>query len=210
MTSKTTVVAEQFDDYAQQREADTLGMWTFLLTEILLFGGLFLAYAVYRHLYPAAWAEASHHNDILLGTVNTAVLLVSSLSVALAVHAAEEDRWKGVKKMFALTIILGLVFLGIKFYEYYVHFQHDIVPGVRFESSSPEAPQIAMFMVLYFTMTGLHALHMIVGIGMLAVMLILVHRGRINQAISIELAGLYWHLIDIIWVFLFPLLYLVG
>ncbi len=210
MRPKSPLVAHQFDDYAQQREADTLGMWTFLLTEVLLFGGLFLGYAVYRYLYPHAWVEGSHHNDVILGGINTGVLLVSSLTVALAVRAAEEDRWRIVQRFLGLTIALAAVFLAIKGYEYYVHYQHHMVPGVRFESAKAEGPQIAMFMVFYFAMTGLHAIHMIAGIGIMLMMMVLIRIGRVNQSISVEMVGLYWHLIDVIWVFLFPLFYLVG
>lgn len=210
MSSESTSVAHQFDDLAQQREADTLGMWVFLLTEILLFGGVFLGYSVYRSIYPEAWSEGSHHNDLLLGTLNTAILLGSSLTVALAVHAAESKRWRGVRILLQVTVLLGLIFLGIKFYEYYVHYQHGVVPGARFELSGPHAPQVALFFVFYFAMTGLHALHMIVGVGVLSAMTLLVRTGRLRNPVTIEMGGLYWHLIDIVWVFLYPLLYLVG
>lgn len=210
MASEPTAVAHQFDDLEQQHEADTLGMWAFLLTELLLFGGLFLGYAVYRFLYPEAWAEGSHHNNLLLGTINTAVLLISSLTVALAAHAAEEGGWKTVVRLLAATVILGLVFLGIKGVEYVQHFQHGLVPAVQYEVTGPHALQVSLFFVFYFAMTGLHALHMIAGVAMMATIAVLVRTGRWRRHKPIEIAGLYWHLVDIIWVFLYPFFYLVG
>ena len=199
-------VAHQFDDYAQQHEADTLGMWTFLLTEILLFGGLFLAYAVYRSLYPEAWAEGSRHQYLIAGTINTAVLLSSSLAVALAVHEAEEDRWRRVFWLLITTVVLGLGFLGVKFYEYYLHYVHHAVPGVRFAHGA----HVALFYVFYYAMTGLHAVHMLVGLGVMITLAVLVRTGRLRKHVTIEMGGLYWHLVDIFWVFLYPLFYLVG
>ena len=207
---KDAAVAHQFEDLPQQHEADTLGMWVFLVTEMLLFGGLFLAYAVYRSLYPEAWAEGSHHSDLLLGTINTGILLISSLTVAMAVHGSEEASWRTVSILLSVTALLGAAFLGIKFYEYYVHYQSGIVPGIRFHQTGPHAAQVALFFVFYFVMTGLHALHLIVGIGIMAVLAWLVRTRRMRKHITIEMAGLYWHLIDIIWVFLYPLFYLVG
>lgn len=210
MASESTAVAHQFDDLKQQHEADTLGMWAFLLSELLLFGGLFLGYAVYRSIYPEAWAEGSHHNSLLYGTINTTILLISSLTVALSVHAAEEKRWNAVFWLLNATILLGVVFLGIKFYEYYLHYQHGVIPGVKFHLTGPHALHIGLFFVFYFAMTGLHALHMIVGVCIMATMAVLVRTGRVRKHINIEISGLYWHLIDIIWVFLYPFFYLVG
>lgn len=210
MASNSSAVAHQFDDLEQQHEADKLGMWAFLLSELLLFGGLFLGYAVYRSLYPQAWAEGSYHNSLLYGTINTAILLISSLTVALAVHAAEEEKWKVVSRFLNATILLGLVFLSIKFYEYYLHYHHQVVPGIRFHLSGPHALQVALFFVFYFAMTGLHAVHMIIGIGIMATLAVLIRAGKGRKYMNIEIAGLYWHLIDIIWVFLYPFFYLVG
>lgn len=210
MAGPSSAVAHQFDDLEQQHEADTLGMWAFLLTEILLFGGLFLAYAVYRSLYPEAWTEGSHHNNLLYGTINTTILLVSSLTVALAVHAAEEGKWNVVVWFLTATVVIGSAFLGIKFYEYYVHYQHDVVPGIRFHLAGPNAIHMALFFVFYFTMTGLHALHMIIGVGILVTLALLIRSGRTRKHKTVEITGLYWHLIDVIWVFLYPLFYLVG
>jgi cytochrome c oxidase subunit 3 len=205
-----TALEHHFDDLKQQKESAELGMWLFLSTEILLFGGVFAAYAVYRAMYPEAWAEGSHHNNLVLGTINTAVLLVSSLTMALAVHAAEEERWRVVSWFLMGTIVLGAAFLGIKFYEYYEHWHHHVVPGLHFELDSPHAAQVEMFMFFYFAMTLLHALHMTIGIGVVGVMAVLAWREKLAYYVPIEITGLYWHLVDIVWVFLFPMLYLIG
>lgn len=210
MSEHSEALAHQFNNLTQQEEADTLGMWLFLCTEILLFGGLFLGYAVYRALYPEAWAEGSHHNDILLGSINTGVLLISSLTMALAVHAAEEEQWSVVVGFLTATLVLGALFLGIKFYEYYVHYEHHLVPGIRFNPEGGPAPNMELFMFFYFVMTGLHALHMVIGLGVVSVIAVLAWRRRLSFHMPVEITGLYWHLVDIVWVFLFPLLYLVG
>ena len=210
MSEHTDALAHQFKNLTQQEEADTLGMWLFLCTEILLFGGLFLGYAVYRSLYPEAWAAGSHHNDLVLGSINTGVLLVSSLTMALAVHAAEEEQWSIVTGFLTATLVLGALFLGIKFYEYYVHYEHHLVPGIRFNPEGGPAPNMELFMFFYFVMTGLHALHMLIGLGVVSTIAILAWRRRLSFHMPVEITGLYWHLVDIVWVFLFPLLYLIG
>ena len=210
MSEHTDALAHQFNNLTQQEEADTLGMWLFLCTEILLFGGLFLGYAVYRSLYPEAWAAGSHHNDLVLGSINTGVLLVSSLTMALAVHAAEEEQWSIVTGFLTATLVLGALFLGIKFYEYYVHYEHHLVPGIRFDPEGGPAPYVELFMFFYFVMTGLHALHMLIGLGVVSTIAILAWRRRLSFHMPVEITGLYWHLVDIVWVFLFPLLYLIG
>lgn len=210
MPEHAGALAHQFDDLEQQEEADTLGMWLFLGTEIMLFGGLFLSYTVFRSLFPEAWAEGSHHNDLLLGSINTGVLLMSSLTMALAVHAAEEEAWNTVVGFLGATLALGTLFLGIKFYEYYVHYEHHLVPGIRFNPEHGPAPHVELFMFFYFAMTGLHAMHMMIGLGVVSVIAILAWRRRLSYYMPVEITGLYWHLVDIIWVFLFPLLYLIG
>jgi cytochrome c oxidase subunit 3 len=201
-----------FDDMGQQHEAATLGMWLFLATEVLFFGGLFAAYLVYRVWYPETFGEASRTLDITLGTVNTAVLITSSLTMALAVHAAATNERRGTVLFLALTMLLGAAFLGIKGVEYYDKFAHHHVPGpgFHFEGTAPERAQL--FFSLYFAMTGLHALHMIIGFGVLAVILYLARRGAFSTRwhTPVEVAGLYWHFVDIVWIFLFPLLYLVD
>lgn len=208
----SSVLAHQFDDVAQQSEAATLGMWAFLVTEILFFGGLFLGYVVYRSTYPEAFASGSHHLDVLLGTVNTAVLIGSSLTMALAVHAAQVGRRKELMLFLLGTILLGSAFLGIKGVEYAHKFEEHFVPGRSFLFDGPHSHQVQLFFSFYFAMTGLHAVHMIIGIGILSVLVVMAWQNRFSAAYyaPIEISGLYWHFVDIVWIFLFPLLYLIG
>lgn len=197
---------------AQQSEATTLGMWMFLVTEILFFGGLFMAYVLYRSMYPGAFAAGSHHLDIGLGLFNTIVLIVSSLTMALAVRSSVlHDRSKAILWL-VLTMILGATFLGVKAIEYTEKFTHHLVPGPSFHWDGPLAAQVQMYFTIYFTMTGLHATHMVVGIGLLVVLLMGALKGPLGQryATRVETVGLYWHFVDIVWIFLFPLLYLLG
>jgi cytochrome c oxidase subunit 3 len=205
-------LAHQFEDLSQQSEAATLGMWVFLVTEILFFGGLFLTYMVYRSLYPAAFAAASHEMVVWAGTLNTVVLITSSLTMALAVRAAQLGDRRSLIWLLLATMALGCVFLGVKAYEYRTEFLEHHVPGVGFELEGPYLRQAQIFFSLYFVMTGLHALHMIIGLGIMAVMLWWSIRGTITPeyASPIEISGLYWHFVDIVWIFLFPLLYLIG
>ena len=205
-------VAHHFDDAEQQHEASTLGMWAFLVTEIMFFGGMFLAYTVYRSIYTEGFTHASNHMDIVLGTINTAVLIGSSVSVAMAVHAAHESKRIALVNYLLLTIVLGAVFLGIKFTEYHHHFQANLVPGWRFAYEGADANQAAIFFSFYFTMTGMHAIHMLIGIAMFFVLAYKAWRGRFSRwyYTPIELGGLYWHFVDIVWIFLFPLFYLIG
>jgi cytochrome c oxidase subunit 3 len=207
-----TRVAHQFDSAEQQRDAATLGMWIFLATEVMFFGGLFTTYSVYRALHPFAFAEVSRHLNIRLGTINTAVLIGSSFTMALAVYGAQHGRRKMLVLCLVFTMLLGSVFLGIKFYEYYQKFVEHFVPGSSFQFPSPYTKPAEMFFSLYFAMTGLHALHMIVGLGLLATLTILAWRGKYSPSYynPVELSGLYWHFVDIIWIFLYPLLYLIG
>jgi cytochrome c oxidase subunit 3 len=202
-----------FDNLEQQFEASALGMWLFLVTEILFFGGLFTAYMIYRLAYPEAFAEASHELDVVLGGVNTAVLIGSSLTMAMAVWSAQLGRRGGQLLFLALTIVLGLTFLGIKAVEYSHKFEHHLVPGANFQFEAARDPQHAqLFFSLYFVMTGLHALHMVVGIGVMAVLFVMAFKGRFTRAYHtpVEISGLYWHFVDIVWIFLFPLLYLID
>jgi cytochrome c oxidase subunit 3 len=196
----------------QQREASSFGMWVFLVTEILFFGGLFTAYTVYRHQYSRAFAEASRHLDIALGTFNTAVLIVSSLTMALAVWSAAVGRRKAIIVFLLLTMALGGVFLGVKAVEYSHKFHDHLVPGPSFQFPGPDARAAEIFYSLYFTMTGLHALHMVIGIGILTVLVLQARKGRYTPGYHtpVEVSGLYWHFVDIVWIFLFPLLYLIG
>jgi cytochrome c oxidase subunit 3 len=205
-------LAHHFDSLDQQREATTLGMWVFLVTEVLFFGGLFMVYTVYRSWYPDAFSAASHELDIVLGTVNTAVLITSSLTMALAVHAAQLNQRRLLTTFLVLTILLGATFLGIKSVEYYHKFVEHHVPGPGFQFEKEYARHAQLFFSLYFLMTGLHAVHMIIGIGIMLWMLAWARRGIITAEYysPIEISGLYWHFVDIVWIFLFPLLYLLG
>jgi cytochrome c oxidase subunit 3 len=205
-------LAHQFDSLDRQNEAATLGMWVFLATEVLFFGGLFLTYAIYRSWYPQAFAAASHELDVTLGAINTAVLITSSLTMALAVHAAEAGRRNLLMTLLVVTMILGGVFLGIKSVEYYRKFIEHHVPGPGFAFEPEYARHAQIFFSLYFLMTGLHALHMIIGLGIMLVMLAWTWRGTVTAEYysPIEISGLYWHFVDIVWIFLFPLLYLIG
>jgi cytochrome c oxidase subunit 3 len=204
-------LAHHFHDLPEQKEAATLGMWVFIAQEVMFFGGLFLAYTIYRALYSRAFAEAAHHLDWKLGAFNTAVLIGSSLTMALAVHAAAVGHRKKIVTNLLLTITLGAVFLGVKVVEYKDKFEHHLVPGpgFRFDGSDPRGAQV--FYSLYFAMTGLHALHMIIGIPILATIALLARKGRYSPAYHtpVEMTGLYWHFVDIVWIFLFPLLYLI-
>jgi cytochrome c oxidase subunit 3 len=206
-------LAHHFDNLAQQKEAATLGMWVFLATEVLFFGGLFAAYSIYRGWYPEAFAAASHTLDITLGTINTAVLIASSLTMALAVHAAQLGARQRVMLFLVLTMIFGGVFLGIKGVEYAHKFAEHHVPGPSFHFEEESLSRNAqIFFSLYFVMTGLHALHMIIGLGIMAWMLWWTWNRTITRDYysPIEISGLYWHFVDIVWIFLFPLLYLIG
>lgn len=212
LADHSPVLAHHFEDLDQQHNAATLGMWLFLATEVMFFGGLFTAYIVYRSLHPLAFAEVSRELDIVLGTVNTAVLICSSLTMALAVYSAQTGRRQMLIGCLSLTLLLGLVFLGIKFVEYSHKFRDHHVPGPSFSFPGPFTQQAKMFFSLYFAMTGLHALHMIVGVGVLSVLILMAWRGKFTPMSyhRVELSGLYWHFVDIIWIFLYPLLYLIG
>jgi len=207
------MLRHQFEDASQQRESAVLGMWVFLATEIMFFGGLFAAYTAYRYQYGAGFAAASHHLNMLLGAANTAVLLTSSLTMALAVHAAQVGKKPAhIAGLLVLTMLLGCAFLGIKAVEYHDKFVHHLVPGASFVWEGTLTRQAEMFYYLYFAMTGLHAIHMLAGVGVVLVVAILAARGRYTPQYHnpLEITGLYWHFVDIIWVFLFPLLYLIA
>ena len=204
--------AHQFETPEQQYEVSTLGMWAFLVTEIMFFGGLFAGFIVYVTFYAQGFAEGSRHLDITLGTVNTLVLLGSSLTMAMAVHSAQLGRRSRLLIFLALTLALGLVFLGIKGVEYSHKFHEHLVPGPGFRFDSPLAQNVQLFFSFYFAMTGMHALHMIVGAGLLIWLMVDTARGRFSTEYftPVEVTGLYWHFVDIVWIFLFPTLYLVA
>ena len=201
-----------FNDMAQQQEASTLGMWVFLVTEVMFFGGMFFCYILYRYWYPEGFAAGSHHLDLFWGGLNTVILIVSSLTMALAVRAAQLGNRRGQIVNLILTMILGAAFLGIKAIEYAGKFRDHIVPGKNFVWHEADPTGAQAFYSIYFAMTGMHALHMVVGLGLMSVILFMAWRGRFNQDYytPVEISGLYWHFVDIVWIFLFPLLYLLG
>ena len=205
-------LAHHFENLEQQGEASTLGMWVFLVTEVLFFGGLFVTYSIYRTWYPQAFAASSHEMLVWAGTLNTAVLITSSLTMALAVHAAQTGERRQLLMFLLATMALGAVFLGVKAFEYYTEFSEHHVPGAGFAFEAQYFRQAQIFFSLYFVMTGLHAAHMVIGLGVMAVMFWWSWHGTISPeyASPIEISGLYWHFVDIIWIFLFPLLYLIG
>ncbi len=213
MHNSQAIVAEQFDDRSQQYEASSLGMWIFLATEIMFFGAVFTAYTVYRNLYTTAFETGSHMLNSQVGALNTAVLIGSSLTMALAVHAAQTGHRKKLMAFLVSTMFLGGVFVFIKFVLEWSHDYHEgLAPGLHWTYAGPQAGHVAMFFVFYFILTGIHATHMIVGEGIMAVLLYMAWRGRFSKerCNPIEMFGLYWHFVDIVWIFLFPLLYLLG
>ena len=222
-----------FENMEQQREAGTLGMWVFLVTEIMFFGGMFLAYTLYRSKFPFSFASASNHLDITLGAVNTGVLILSSFTMAMAVYFTQMGRKQPQILCLIITLSLGLTFLGIKAVEYKSKYDDSLVPGSLIPSrpfgptvahegdtdthklhllGNATVKQVEMFYWIYFAMTGMHALHMIIGAGLLTFLLYGSIKDRYGPEYHspVEVIGLYWHFVDIVWIFLFPLLYLLG
>jgi cytochrome c oxidase subunit 3 len=210
---RASALAHHFEDLDQQHEASSLGMWLFLATEVMFFGGVFAAYTVYRGMYLPGFEVGSHHLNIKLGAFNTIVLLCSSLTMALAVRAASLGKRRHLITFLALTLALGLTFVGVKLvFEWYHDYETGLAPGLNWALAGPHSRGAELFFVFYFTLTGIHALHMVIGIGILTVLIGMAARGRFTPESSnaIEMTGLYWHFVDIIWIFLFPLLYLIG
>ena len=210
--SQSSALAHHFDSLEQQKEAATLGMWLFLVQEIMFFGGLFMCYLLYRWKDAEAFAAGSHELSIRLGGFNTIVLIASSLTMALGVRAAQTGRQKALVRWLLGTGFLGLVFLVVKYFEYREKWEHHLIPGDQFHFAGPVGDRAHMFFSLYFAMTGMHALHMIVGIGVLVWLLRKCLKGQFGAHYynPVENFGLYWHFVDIVWIFLFPLLYLIG
>jgi len=202
-----------FDDSAQQLESSTLGMWVFLVTEVMFFGGMFGAYTVYRNMYPEAFASTSHFMNVTIGAINTGVLIFSSFTMVLAVRSAQLGQKKALIAFLVLTLILGCVFLSLKYVEYHEKWVDHHIPGPGFQyADSRYAHQAQILFYLYFAMTGMHAIHMIVGAGLLITLIAMSARNRFSSKwyTPVEMIGLYWHFVDIVWIFLFPLLYLIG
>ncbi|MGQ9913291.1 MAG: cytochrome c oxidase subunit 3 family protein [Thermogutta sp.] len=246
-------VAHHFDSAEQQFDAGKLGVWVFLLTEILFFSGLFCAYAVYRGNHPEVFVYAHHFLDKNLGALNTAVLIFSSLTMALAVRAAQLEQRRALMAFLIVTLLCAFVFLGVKYVEYRQKWEHGLLWAGKYhaaahetnhgseaasadpstavetraagkatsavpaelppsEHTSEEAPRlVGVFFSIYFAMTGLHALHVIGGIGAITWILVRAARGDFNRFYfgPVDYVGLYWHLVDLVWIFLFPLLYLI-
>jgi cytochrome c oxidase subunit III len=212
--TELTHLRHHFATPEQQTDASTLGMWTFLITEVLFFGGMFAAYAVYRAMYPAAFASTSRFMNLYMGGGNTAVLICSSLTMAMAVRSAQLSRRKALIWYLIGTMFFGTIFLVVKAFEYHDKWVEALVPGFNFRYD--EAPQFLhnaqILFFLYFCMTGMHALHMIVGLGLLTYLVVQATRGVFHEQYfaPVEMIGLYWHFVDVVWIFLFPLLYLIG
>jgi cytochrome c oxidase subunit 3 len=225
MSEHAGPLAHHFEDIGQQKDAAALGMWAFLATEVLFFGGALTAYSIYRGEYPKGFAAGGSLQNVPLGAINTVVLLTSSLTMALAVHAAAAGQRAALVRNLALTLVLGTAFLGVKAYEYHHDYVEGLVPGALFHPTKEvhdklrpfeqqhgtlDLRQVELYFIFYFVLTGLHALHMIIGMGVLTIQLVLARRGWFGPEYPtpIELTGLYWHFVDIVWIFLFPLLYL--
>lgn len=214
MAEAHAAVGHQFETLEQEHEANQLGMWAFLASEVLFFGALFTSFLVYRLAYPEPFVAASQHLKQALATANTAVLLTSSLTMALAVHSAQTGHRRRLVTFLLMTMLLGAVFLGVKGVEYLGEFREGLVPfrafPFAFEGPSPERARL--FFTFYFFMTGLHALHLTIGMAAVGLMALLAWRGGVTPRtyMPVELTGLYWHFVDVVWVFLFPLLYLIG
>jgi cytochrome c oxidase subunit 3 len=208
MSDASRALREPFDDLPRQREAVSLGVWAFLASEVLFFGGLFLGYAVYRYLYPIAFFTAAKETDIAYGTVNTGILMTSSLTMAVAARAAERDYRRLAIACLLATVALGSVFLVVKGFEYHDDIAKGLVPGAHFPLRPTETQ---IFWAFYWVMTGVHAIHLIVGIGVVSTVTVLLMRTSVlPESPMFEGVALYWHLVDIIWVVLLPLLYLIG
>lgn len=202
----------QFATLQQQARVATLGIWAFLATEVLFFGGLLLAYGVFRRAYPLGFAEAGRETKVVIGTVNTIVLLTSSATMAWAVHAAETGRRRMLASLLIVTAAFGAVFMTLKGVEYALEYHEHLVPGIDFRHGGEHAHAIELFFFLYFLLTGVHAVHLSIGIVVVLVMAARAWRGAFSPAYytPIEVTGLYWHFVDLVWIFLYPLIYLNG
>lgn len=201
-----------FVDMDQQLDSAKFGMWVFLATEVLFFGGLFGAYAIYRILFPALFEMSAHHLNVTLGTINTLVLIGSSFTVAMAIRSAQTDNSRNISIYLIITIVLAIVFMVIKYFEWTHKFHLGIFPGQFYAFEGIAHPKAHIFFSLYFLMTGLHGLHVIIGIGLMIWLLIGARKGKYSHDYytPVEITGLYWHFVDIIWIFLFPLFYLIS
>lgn len=202
----------QFVDMRQQHDVARLGMWVFLATEVLFFGGLILSYCVYRTAYPAGFAEAARHTKIIIGTANTAILLTSSFLVAWAVTVAKLRDGRFAALLLWAAALLGIIFLGLKATEYTMEYREHLLPGLDFDFPGPHAHAVHLFFSFYIVATGLHAIHVGIGIIVLAVIGLRAHQHAYSDQYHspITVAGLYWHFVDLVWIFLYALIYLPG
>jgi cytochrome c oxidase subunit 3 len=212
MTSASLRLREQFDEAAQQREASTLGMWAFLATEVLFFGVLFAGYTLCRVRFPAAFTAGSRHTDLVLGTLETAVLLASSFCVAVAVRDLQRGGRRLAGVLLTVTALLGVGFLVIHGFEYASEYREGLIPAIHYTQAGVAAVPMQLFFFLYYVTTGFHGLHVTIGVGLLLAMAWRTRRGDFDADYHtpVELTALYWHLVDIVWLFVFPLMYLVG
>jgi cytochrome c oxidase subunit 3 len=213
MPAEAPVLEPQFSTREQQRSASVLGMWVFLATEVLLFGGIITAFMMTRVFYPHDFEKAAGRLNVLIGGVNTVVLLASSLAMALAVHGAQKGHRRMMLVCLVLTALIGAAFLGLKGYEYYTDWRDGIVPRTdRFSPEDVNPFRLTLFMMFYFILTGLHAVHLTIGIGLVCWVIVRTGRGELPEAGATvtEVIGLYWHFVDVVWIFLLPVLYLSG
>jgi cytochrome c oxidase subunit III len=212
MNKDRAILYEQFADLGQQRETSIAGIWVFIASEIMFFGGLMLAFSVYRLSYAQAFDEASHHLNVVLASINTAVLFTSGLTMSLAEIANKMGQKRRTIVLLLATAVLGVLFLAIKAASYHEDWSKGLFPGSNFVWAGPDPGQVQLFFVLYFIMTGFHALHLAVGIGLVGVIALLTSTGWINHQhfMPLNVSGIYWHFVDLVWIFLFPLLYLLG
>jgi cytochrome c oxidase subunit 3 len=205
-------VGHHWDTADTQFDAGRMGVWLFLVNEILFFGGLFCAFFIYRGWYFDSFVEAHHHLDWKMGAVNTVVLIFSSLTMALAVRSAQVNDKAKTVQMLAITVICACIFLVVKYFEYSHKIHDGLLPGAYFSAKGFTTAHPQIFFSIYFMMTGIHGLHVIIGIGLILWILVRAQKGEFSQRYyaPVEGVGLYWHLVDLVWIFLFPLLYLVG
>ena len=211
-TLPEAAVQQQFDDPSQQKEAAMLGMWAFIATEVLFFGVLFAAYVVCRWRFPLAFVEGSAHTDFAMGTAETAILLTSGCLSAIALRQIQLDRARQSAILLMITSALGVAFLVLHGMEYHDEFEEGLIPGVRYTQTGPDARGVELFFSLYYVITGFHSLHVLIGVVLLLVMAIRTWRGAFCSMYytPIEITGLYWSLVDIVWIFVYPAIYLVG
>lgn len=212
---------EQFRDFEHQTETARLGIWLFLATEVMFFGALFLTVGIYRYQYAEAFEKASERLNWQIGSINTLVLLVSSFTMVLAVYYAKLGDRRRLIRYLLLTAAIGAVFLVLKGLEYYLDYRDNLIPGWRFEPrewigqgglSPDQVPSVKLFLLMYFVMTAIHAVHLTIGITIVLILAALAARKRFTSEYytPIDVTGLYWHFVDIVWIFLLPMLYLLG